>query len=87
MAKKGKAKAATKVVDTSRTDANKLARRARHSKLHPNDKQATRGKLTKRSKPLVKGNAPSANRDKFYRDTVTGQPLGAPVFAPVERTK
>lgn len=67
----------------AQTLKNKKARRARHAAKHPNDAQVAKGKFTERKRPLAKGTAPAGNRGKMYRDVVTGQPMGAPLFAPV----
>lgn len=72
--------------DESRHAKNQARKRAKHLKAHPNDLQSKTEAKTgyKRKKPLKRGSAPAANRDKMYRDK-SGKVLTAPVFAPDER--
>lgn len=72
--------------DESRHAKNQARKRAKHLKAHPNDVQSkTEAKVGyKRRKPLKRGSAPAANRNKAYRDK-SGKVLVAPVFAPDER--
>ncbi len=68
----------------AQTIKNKKAKRAKHAKLHPNDKQVSLGKLTERKRPFAKGSAPAANRGKAYRNEA-GHLLGAPAFRAVAK--
>ncbi|QIG60672.1 hypothetical protein VPT02_096 [Vibrio phage VPT02] len=68
----------------AQTAKNKAARRARHAKLHPNDEQVAKGKLTERKAPRVKGNFRKVN--KAYRDGA-GHVLPAPRFAPLPKAE
>lgn len=79
MAKKQDDKKAVKATKLARTVENRARRLARHAKRHPNDLQPI-GEFSPRRTPRVKGNFASPNRAKFYRDTITGQPLVPPLF-------
>ena len=69
--------------EASRFAKNQAAKRAKHLKAHPNDAQSKTEAKTgyKRKKPLKRGSAPAANRNKLYRDK-SGKVLTAPNFSP-----
>lgn len=71
--------------DEDRFAKNQAAKRARHAKRHPNDKQSVENAVKgyKRKKPM-KPNA-TVSRPKYYDGA--GRRIEAPAFKPLEKAQ